>query len=405
MKLADYFNTIINSSTVGGLNQERINGPYKSFGLGVDGIYFIGDNFFDYELSLKALYQNDKSIHETYTVQEFERKLIEFLRPNFPEKLQLEEKKCRSFLEELNAISIADYSVFREIHGINLKNLQQPYELGPFTIYHFASHRRLIEAKTAVSPELIWEKRTPIYLIEVAVKARHSEKAEEIADLLFEKFELCLGFAIGSNRDRYEVGILNYRGSRHQKAYIFSADVTSHSHKNQGAFKNIPIDDKYFTESGFDRMWHILKMNNPSELQKRLLLAIEWAGQSYNELSLPSGFLKAAIALEILFTHNEKTLINASILSQISEGIALILGNNADDRLRIEKELKRLYSMRSAIAHAGKGDVSEEDLFLIFSYCRNAILTIMTTPSLRDLQSISDIHAHLKKLKYSCAAI
>lgn len=405
MKLADFFNTIINSSTVGEVIEDRINGPYRTFGFGVNGISFIGNTFFDYDLSLKALYRHDNSIHETYTVREFERKLIDFLRPNFPEKLLLEETKCRSLFEELKAVSIADYSVFREIHGITIKNLQQPYVLGPFTIYNFASHRRLIEAKTEVSPEHLWENSTPSYLIEVIVKARHSEKAEEIADRYFEKFELCLRFAIGFYTDRYEVGILNYRGLRHHKAYIFSTDVISHSHKNQGAFEHIPIDNKYFTERGFDRMWHILKMENPSELQKRLLLAIEWAGQSYNELSLSSGFLKAAIALEILFTHNEKTLVNASILSQISEGIALILGNNADDRLRIEKDLKRLYSMRSAITHAGKADVSEEDLFLIFSYCRNAILTIMTAPSLRDLQSISDIHEHLKKLKYTCATI
>lgn len=408
MKLAEQFNTIIMAAVRGGISPSGHEDGYKSFGFGEEGISFIGEKLAAYETSLKDLFEHDKSVRNSYTLKQFESAVIKFIYVNFPDKTLLDEKKSRSFFEELKAKPIEEYSVFREIHGIMLRNLEAPYPLGPFTIYHFPSHRRLIESKTGLSPELIWMTDTPNYLIETTTKARHPEKSEELADQLFEKFELCLRFAIGFNTARYEVGVLNYLGWRHRKAYVFSADGSAtSSHRNHGAFESIPIDDKYFIDSrlGLDRMWDILKAPHPSELQKRLLLAIEWTGQAYNELSPPSGFLKAAIALEILFTQNEKVLINASILSQISESIALILGDSTAKRLEIEGELKRLYSMRSAIAHAGKNDVPQEDLFSIFRLCRTVIVTIMTRPALRDLKSISDIHAHLKAIKYSCTAI
>jgi hypothetical protein len=408
MKLSEHFNAIIEASTPGGIRQERIEEARKSFGLGPNGVSFIGNDLHVYERSLKALFEHDKSIRATYTEKGFETKVIGFLHPHFPSKTLLDESKSRSFFEELNAVPMVNYSVFREIHGIVLRSVASPHQLGPFTIYHFASHRQLIEAKTSISPEHLWIRDTPEYLVEVAVNAHHSEKAEEIADRLYEKLELCLRFAIGFDTDRYEVGILNYLGWRHRRAYIFSSNGSmSSSHRNHGALEPIPLDDKYFTDTrvGLDRMWEMLKTPHPSELERRLILAIEWAGQSYNELSPPSSFLKAAIALEILFTQNEKTLISASILNQISEGVALILGEGADERLKIETELKRLYSMRSAIAHAGKSEIVREDLLSILRIGRSAILTIMTTHSLRDLRSIADIHAHLKRLKYSCASI
>ncbi len=408
MKLAGHFNAIIEAVTPGGLTSDRSSEPVKSFGVGVDGFSFVGENYQIYEANLRFLFECRKSIHVSYTVSEFEKRLIGFLYSNFSAKLLLDEAQSQLFFKELEAVQIEDYSVFREIHGVVLRSFVHPFELGPFTIYHFVSHRHLIEMRASVSLEFFWKNNSPSYLIEVVVKARHSEKAEELADRLFEKFELCLRFSIGFNSNRYEVGILNYHGWRHRKAYILSAGGSaSSSHRNHGAFEYIPIDDKYFTESesGFDRMWEGVKSNNPSELQKRLLLAIEWVGQAYGELSPPSAFLKAAIALEILFTQNEKTLVSASILNQISESVALILGDNVEERIKIEAELKRLYSMRSAIAHSGKTDVVQDDLFSIFSFCRQVIITIMVRPTLRDLRSISEIHAYLKTVKYSCAEI
>ena len=299
---------------------------------------------------------------------------------------------------------IVNFSVLRDIHGLILKENCPPVVFGPFLIYHFSSHQQLISKKTTISPDHLWGNDALSYLIEVQVSARHSEKAIQKADILFEKFELTLKYAIGFSEDRFEVGVQNYRGWRTVRTYTISDDgAFSSSHGKQGAYQPLPIDDPYFTSVaiGFDRVWAAIGSTNNSELQRRLMLAIEWLGQAYSEISPASAFLKSAISLEILFTHNERSLINSSILSQISESIALLLGEDTRTRLEMESKVKALYSMRSAIAHAGKTEVAQEDLFEIFRVSRAAITKLMTNNALRDLSTIEAVHKHLKALKYS----
>jgi len=408
VKLSEHFNNIIQLAEQGGIESFLKEPNRKSFGIGGNGISFVGDNIIKFEGSLKALYQSDKSVHDTCSLKQFENKLISFLAKKCLTKETIEVSECESFFKDLLAVPIQEIYVFREVYGLFLEDYSQPYVLGPFTIYHFASHQPLINARTKISPEHLWMTNTPNYLIEVTAIARDSEKAIEKADILFEKFELALRYAIGFGSDKFEAGILNYQGRRHRSVYMFSKEGSfSSSHRNHGSFEPLPIDNLYFksANAGFDQMWAAMGQSNITELQRRLLLAIEWIGQSYNEISPSSAFLKSAIALEILFTHNEKSIINASILSQIAESIALLLGGNANERLMIEAEVKKLYSMRSAITHAGKTQVAQEDLFAIFHYSREVVMRLMTSASLRDLKSISEIHSHLKSCKYSCAAI
>lgn len=408
MSASDYINHIIQLAEPGGIGPNINQVARKSFGFGEHGISFNGNNVQIYDGLIKSLYQNNESIHNTYNLKRFESEFISFFIEALSKKAKISRDDSNAFFAKLLSEPVEEFSVLRDVHGLIIKDLQQPCTLGPFTIYHFPSHQNIINSKTNLAPEHIWLIDSPNYLIEVKTKARHFEKATEAADILFEKFELVLRFAIGFSGQKFEVGVLNYQGWRHRRAYIFSkTGSASSSHSNHGSFETIPIDDQYFNsvDNGFDRIWKSIASENITELQKRLLLAIEWIGQSYNEISPSSAFLKSAIALEILFTHNEKTLINASILSQISESIALLLGNSLDERLEIESKVKNLYSMRSAIAHAGKTQVAQEDLLTIFHLSRLVVMKIITNQSLKDLKSVSEVHAHLKSCKYSCQKI
>ena len=408
MNSVEHLNTIIHLAESGGFGPIGDGLGRRIFGGGDNGISFVGPNLNKYKESLKELYQTDKSVHDTYSLNGFESELIGFLRENISTKKLIGADECNLFFAKLLAVTIDEFSVLRDVHGLILKDSSQPFVLGPFTIYHFPTHQHIINSKTSLSSETLWTGEQPNYLIETTTKARHIDKAIEKADILFEKFELALRYAIGFDSYRFEVGVLNYQGWRHRRAYIFSRDGSaSNSLSGHGSFELISIDDPYFSsaDAGFDRMWETMTSSDITELQKRLLLAIEWIGQSYNEISPSSSFLKSAIALEILFTHNEKTLINSSILSQIAESIALILGRNLEERIKIESEVKKLYSMRSAIAHAGKTQVAQEDLFTIFHLSRAVVMKLMTNNSLRDLKSISAVHTYIKSCKFSCASL
>jgi hypothetical protein len=68
-------------------------------------------------------------------------------------------------------------------------------------------------------------------------------------------------------------------------------------------------------------------------------------------------FLKHAIALEALFTNQDD-----EISTPLSERCAFVLSDKSDKREQIYRLMKKLYRIRSKIAHQGLIDVQEDDV-------------------------------------------
>lgn len=407
MKLLDIVNDIISISEIGDYF-DREDVSVQSFWVGENAINFINKNKNKYHEDIYEAYCIDNDIAGTYTLKKFESLFINYFCEYFYSKRNVKKEDITAFKETLKKEKIQTFSVFRNIHGITLKNPSEPLILGHFQIYDFAAQKELLESKTNTDPKYIWYKDKPIYLIEWKAKARCFEKAVEIADEKFEKFELLLRYIIGNPTARFEVGILNYQGWRYHRAYIIRDDGNiSNTSSSHGAYEPIPLDDPYFvkTDLGYDKVWTLASDRKTNKLEKRIVLAIEWIGQSLAEQSPQSAFLKAAISLEIIFTYNEKTIITPSILHQISESTALILGNNSTERVTIESEVKKLYSLRSAIVHSGTKKVSNTDYLKLLEFVRSVIIKLMTSDKLKDIPSIEKLYIYLKELKYSSNAI
>jgi hypothetical protein len=114
-----------------------------------------------------------------------------------------------------------------------------------------------------------------------------------------------------------------------------------------------------------------------------------------------SAFIKAAIALEIIFTYTERDIITPSIMNQISESIALILGSSVDERLKLEKRVKELYGLRSKIVHSGKKDINQADYETLLEIARSVIIRILTSDKLNSVDCVEKLYNILKKFKYS----
>lgn len=188
---------------------------------------------------------------------------------------------------------------------------------------------------------------------------------------------------------------------------MYSTDGSSGtSASNHGAFEELPIFDPWFTNqnNGNHYAWCLASLLSPNKFQQRLRLAIEWIGQAISEAAPQSSFLKAAISLEIIFTHDEKSIINPSILSQISEGTALLLGSNVHERLDFEKEAKRLYSLRSSIVHSGNTHISNSDREKMISLAISVARKLLICEELKQLASVEQLYQLIKEAKYSCRA-
>ncbi|WP_404343943.1 hypothetical protein [Vreelandella venusta] len=380
----------------------------QSFGLGDDAINFVNENKSKYFDAIFKAYNLDSEINSTYTLKKYESFLISHFRDFMLQGSFAKQADVDLFCDNLKNEKKKVFSVFRDIHGITLQNPSSPLSLGNYTIYEFQAQKSIIEKKTKLKPEFIWSGDSPKYLIEWKAEARHFEKAVEIADQKFERFELILRYIIGIPTSRFEVGILNYQGWRHRRAYVFSDDgQVSNTASNHGSFEPITLDDPYFLsqEAGYENAWDIASSKNLNKFQKRILLAIEWIGQSIAEPLPQSAFLKSAIALEIIFTYNERSIITPSILNQISEGAALLLGVSVEDRLEIESKVKRLYGLRSAIVHSGNKNISESDHKDMLGISRAVVSKLLTSEALINIGSVEKLYELLKNTKYSGSAI
>lgn len=114
-----------------------------------------------------------------------------------------------------------------------------------------------------------------------------------------------------------------------------------------------------------------------------------------------SAFVKAAIALEVMFSANEKGVITPSIMAQIAESCAFLLGDEKTPPWDIEHEVKRLYGIRSAVVHSGKDSVEEGDLNSLISICRRVIDVLLSGNELLGIDSMNKLAEYFRRRKYS----
>ena len=278
--------------------------------------------------------------------------------------------------------------------------------LGLYTLFDTNAHREQLTYGLSEKQRKLFEDDPPPYLIKVITQAREPVKALEIADALFERFERAIRFILGQRISNFEVGILNYQGLIRKHAIVLSEISGTSARNKTGPTHLLSIDEPYFTDParGFDKIW--VNFEKPStKLAQRLLLAVEWIGQSYGERVPSIAFIKAMISLELLFTPTEGGFVTPSIISQLSESVALVVGKDAESRHRIETEVKRLYKIRSAIAHAGMTEVKMADLTAIEQLARSVVMKMFVAPSLNTLSSVDEMFEFFKTMKYSCAAM
>lgn len=378
--------------------------PHLSFGIGPESLNIIGgEDVLDFNKLINFLHSSDRDISRSYSRKTFLTKLVNYIGPI---KLQAEsptQENLRAFYSELRTVEMKKFRVIREIFGITLSTNDVKLSLGCFKIYHFPSHRE--EFKKTLGPvfQVMTMPHEPTYVIEYEVESREQVRAVEIADDAFKKFVLYLRHIIGTSDQRFEVGILDYHGWRGRSAHVIHGTQYFGNAERYGSFEPIPIDNAYFvsTESGFNKIWGFLGSPNISKLQKRICTAIEWVGRSLLEPSIQPAFIEASVAIESIFTHNEKTIITPSILSQISESVALIVGSSPEERITIESQIKALYGIRSGIVHAGDKEVAPGDYNLFVQYIRIVIAKLLTVDALIKCNSVEELYAHLKNQKYS----
>lgn len=376
----------------------------RSFGIGSDvAITLPGENVEAFEDAVDKLIASLPNMKGTLSNRVFQDELIPRIRDKKFGGNEFTLQEAEQFENSICGLPLCKYRVARRIFGVALSQQSKTIGLGDFVIgtgnqlFDSSKDRQILAF--SMKPEEFEQ----LY-IQCNVEARDADRAREIADLLFYRFELIFRVLVGWRTKNVEVGILNYVGPQMRSAIVLSDASVSQNLAWDGALQPIPIEDPYFSSPHppFPRLFQLISREN-NELEKHVVRCAEWTGQAILDANAASAFVKGAIALEVMFSTNEKGVITPSIMAQIAESCAFLLGNDAMPPWEFEREVKRLYGIRSAVVHSGKDSVDINDLNSLIQICRAVIAKLLTDEAFAKADTMNKLAEYFRRKKYAYA--
>ena len=136
-----------------------------------------------------------------------------------------------------------------------------------------------------------------------------------------------------------------------------------------------------------------------TDLEGRLVSAIHWSAEAIQETSDAARFLKFCISLEsLLCTRNEEP-----IGATIGERLAFLLESNKDRRLSVFQQFKKIYRVRSRLAHGDLAKLEDDlgDLLpYVFAFSIHAVVRVSTLTSRSAWDEFEQLRGYLEDLKF-----
>ncbi|MEJ1226554.1 hypothetical protein V9K90_12230 [Pseudomonas sp. CCNWLW56] len=383
------------------LNPGRTGILRRSYYYGRDEVAIINkeNSVAFYEVISKML---DGGIGRKISRKFLEKRVAQLIYMKLKENSRFTKAEAASFKEELSAFPVLPMRVIREVHGARMSPNSEPIKFGRFTFYDWKRHFEVIKSEAGVRTyEDLIEEDSHSVVVGCTVECHDSIKGLELAEQEFVRLEHLIIFMIGRRDSGFEFGIVNYNGLKQFRTYYSIGDESGLDTTSKGAFQTLDLDDDFFSSPSKARL-RLMHLDEATAngLELKILKSVEWLSQAIIEKNPASAFIKASTALEVLFAINEKGVISSSLMAKFSEACAQILGESADQCVLIEKEIKKLYGVRSAVVHSGKSEVSLADLHKMIAYVRQVILRILEKEPFSGFASIKLLDDYLSELKY-----
>ncbi|XOB63872.1 hypothetical protein ACMC5R_07175 [Deferribacteres bacterium DY0037] len=320
----------------------------------------------------------------------FKKDIIEIIKDKLHSSSRVNDEDATLLVNKYKNLPIKTYVVYREIYGLELD--QNPPKLGLFTIRNSSTLITLLKQnKISLAPETSC-------VIEVTVEAAEPEKAQDEANVLFEQFDFVIRYLIGDTKD-LDIGITDFSVNRTFRSFVFCKGIPQAiADKGKGAIQDMTFSTiAKVTDESIMGLFEFIGNKHPSDIAKRILLAIQWISEAFKDSSNESAFLKSVVAMEILCSNN----LERSISSNLAEITALLVGENYETRLKIKKDIKNLYSKRSGIVHSGNKCIENDDLKLLWFYADYVIRQLLSFEKHGTFKSIQEIFDQIEELKYN----
>ena len=142
-----------------------------------------------------------------------------------------------------------------------------------------------------------------------------------------------------------------------------------------------------------------------SELETRIINAVNWIGMAVAEKNHAIAFTQAIFAVECLLQYQQTgEPISKSIVASIGEEVAFLLGKDIDSRKAWEKQFKSLYGIRSKISHGKSTDITVYEVLAAIDLAKRLVIELLTNTAFKNAKTIQMVNNHIEKMRYTYSA-
>ena len=309
--------------------------------------------------------------------------------------------KVDAFVTEIYKKLPVEYEICMPIYGVSIAK-DSCIEVAKYSFLHidYLARKKFPKIAGADSDSANAEFWGAKCFICMRVCACEQAKAKELALAQFKWIENAIRcFLYGK---MYNAGITNYKAK-----WIERVIVARKGSKTAGLFSSVQgpmfpfkIEEIAHTKE-FVRMisWLGDASSRLTELQRRIRHAIYLCGLSTQTVDLSVGYFLCVAALEALFCKKENPYVCASTSQQMIEAFCYLIIDE-DKRRECFDSMRDLYSNRSAFAHGGEKELSEEDVLHVRLYVFAAISKLLTDENLCKLATLSDLQLLVRDIKF-----
>jgi len=312
-------------------------------------------------------------------------------------------------VQKLTNKPLIEREVFHKIYGLTVSN-ELPIVAGRVRFYNYQSFTKHLfgthDIKHTNPIDVLLSHFTEQdAIISTTIKTRDNKKARELGYKEFEAIESILRFFISFwNLKYFDIGIIHLQKSDFDEHIILHDDSMSFEMNLVGKRNALDFDDfqSRFVKHDFSPVGLIEKFckQNKNQMENRLLMAIELLGRAVYDLGKPISFLFSMMAIEALIQLDTKNLVNQSISAQISEYCAFLLEDTRDKRIEVERMMKRLYGVRSKIAHGSSYKCTLDENKEVLYNARDLVSIFFDNHTLSSFTKFDDLRKHIQMLKY-----
>lgn len=323
---------------------------------------------------------------EMLSEHEIERKLVyDFLQAQTISVTQAQHLYSKSLVNEAkqHLQKLVEFEAWQDV-DIPIANLWfegEPVKLLNVTFVEFTKSQL---EKWKKHLKFLWPEKAPDVHVLARVRApgdqsRAISYARTEVDLLLDVLR-AFCFPFGRDSNSWRVGVLGD---------IISSTITPMSIDNRHFFSRLGASvvqielRKHILSKLEQPQWELVNKivlkTHYTDMERKMLDSIHWLAESTKPDTNNSKFAKISFALETLIGGEPKDedLKVRGITAMLAERAAFTAGRELDDRLAIDKGIRKYYGMRSNIVHGGEGDVSLDDIDEFGQLVRRVSLSLL----------------------------